>query len=68
VGTVVAADAVDPEDIAAGVHMHVVAFGWRADLNPVAVGSPTPPRGKSTVPRSQPWQPTGGDSIGLRGI
>jgi hypothetical protein len=58
VGAAVATDAVDPEDIAAGVHVHVVALGWRADLNLVAMGSPTPPRGKSTVPRSQPWRLT----------
>jgi len=32
-GAAVAADAVDPEDIAAGVHLHVVALGRRADLN-----------------------------------
>jgi hypothetical protein len=36
-GAAVAADAVRPKDIAAGVHLHVVALGRRADLNPRVV-------------------------------
>jgi hypothetical protein len=36
-GAAIAADAVDPEDIAAGVHLHVVALGRRADLDPGVV-------------------------------
>lgn len=102
-GAAIAADAVDPKEVAAGVHLHVVALGRCSDLNPrevqsalrralvrraeerakkkhtgvscattglaggararrrgrsvtypVSVGRPTPPRGRSTAPRSRP--------------
>jgi hypothetical protein len=47
-GAAVAADAVDPEDVAARVHLHVVALGRRADLDPgvvqAALGGKTSPQ------------------------
>jgi hypothetical protein len=48
-GAAVAADAVDPEDVAARVHLHVVALGRRADLDPGVVQAAL--RGK-TSPQS----------------
>jgi hypothetical protein len=32
-GALVAGDAIDPEDVAAGVHLHVVLLGRRPDLD-----------------------------------
>jgi hypothetical protein len=48
-GAAVAADAIDPEDVAARVHLHVVALGRRADLDPGVVQAAL--RGK-TSPQS----------------
>jgi hypothetical protein len=54
-GAFVAGDAVDPEDVAAGVHLHVVLLGRRPDLD---LGVVEPAR-RARRPRFRPGKPTG---------